>query len=220
MADRPGVWRAMLETQWKSTRGLMLFAALVMFAVPLFSLYTSVGARTDAIFIMTMQSWAVAYTLCAAGLGLLMGMQSWSQDHRLRHVYALSLPIPRWQFVLHRFTIGLLLLVLPMVTLFIGAEIVAHSSLVPQTLTAYPVALTLRFVFATLVAYAVFFSISSATARTAGYILGAVTVVFAGQILLSAIGVRLDLAGRFADLVLASPGLLAVFSGRWMLIDV
>jgi hypothetical protein len=119
-----------------------------------------------------------------------------------------------------RFSGGLALIALPVATLFVSAEIVAHSSLIPSTLHAYPVALTLRFAFAALVAYAVFFAISSATARTAGYILGAIGLAIVLNIILRAAGSRIDLLGYVSDLVLATPGLLAVFGGRWMLIDV
>jgi hypothetical protein len=137
----------------------------------------------------------------------------------LKHVYALSLPIPRWQYALTRFSAGLVLLTLPVLALLAGAEVVAHSASVPAALHAYPIALTLRFAFAALVAYAIFFAISSATPRTAGYILGAVALILVAQILVPA-GSKVNLFGYLSDALLATPGLLAVFSGRWMLIDV
>jgi hypothetical protein len=220
MSNKPSRWRALFETQWKWTRGVLLLISLTTFAIPLLSLRSSATARDDSLFITSMQAWSVGYAFAAAGVGLLIGILSWSYDHRLRHVYALSLPIERWRYALMRFTAGLTLIVLPVATLLVGAEIVAHSALVPQTLHAYPVALTLRFAFAALVAYAVFFAISSATARTAGYILAGIGLLFALQIVLDAAGSRLNLGSYFADLFLAAPGLLAVFGGRWMLVDV
>jgi len=220
MTAKPSRWRVLFETQWKWTRGVLLLMSLATFAIPLLSLRSSAGAPDDSIFISSMQAWAVGYSLAAAGLGLLIGVLSWSYDHRFRHVYALSLPIERWRYAMMRFSGGLVLVALPVATLFVSAEIVAHSSLVPTTLHAYPVGLTLRFAFAALVAYAVFFAISSATARTAGYILGAIALAFALDIVLEAAGARLQLLGHLNDLLFASPGLLAVFSGRWMLVDV
>lgn len=217
---KPTRWGALFETQWKWTRSVLLLISITTFAIPLLSLRSSAGARDDSLFITTMQGWAVSYAFAAAGVGLLIGILSWSYDHRLRHVYALSLPIERWRYALMRFTAGLTLIALPIATLFIGTEIVAHSSLIPSTLHAYPVALTLRFAFAALVAYSVFFAISAATARTAGYILASIGLVFALQIMLQAAGSRLNLPGYLADLFLAAPGLLAVFGGRWMLVDV
>jgi hypothetical protein len=149
-----------------------------------------------------------------------MAILAWSYDHRLRHVYALSLPIPRWRYVILRFCAGLLLLALPVVALFAGTETVALNSAVPNTLHAYPIAVTLRFAFATLVAYAVFFAISSATAKTAGYILGTLATVLVAQVFLGSAGSQVNVVGYLVDIVLATPGLLAVFNGRWMLIDV
>jgi hypothetical protein len=217
---RPSRWRALFETQWKWTRGVLLLIALTTFALPLLSLRSSAGAGDDSMFISSMQGWAVGYAFAAAGVGLLLGILSWSYDHRLRHVYALSLPIQRWRYALMRFTAGLTLLALPVATLFVGAEIVAHSSLVPRTLQAYPVALTLRFAFAALVAYAVFFAISAATARTAGYILASIGLMFVLDIILRAAGSHVSLPDYLADVLLVAPGLLAVFGGRWMLVDV
>jgi hypothetical protein len=216
----PTRWRVLFDTQWKWTRGVLLLISLATFAIPLLSLRSVVGARDDAAFITSMQGWAVGYAFAAAGVGLLVGILAWSYDHRLRHVYALTLPIERWRYVLMRFTAGLVLILLPVAMLLVASEIVAHSSFIPVTLHAYPVALTLRFAFAALVAYAVFFAVSSATARTAGYILAGIGFLFALQIVLQAAGSRFDLPGYFADLFLAAPGLLAVFGGRWMLIDV
>lgn len=217
---KPTRWGVLLATQWKWTRSVLLLISVTTFAIPLLSLRSSIGARDDSLFINSMQGWAVGYAFAAAGVGLLIGILSWSNDHRLRHVYALSLPIERWRYSLMRFTAGLTLITLPVLTLFVGAEIVAHSSFVPSTLHAYPVALTLRFAFATLVAYAVFFAISAGTARTAGYILATIGLMFALQIVLQAAGSRVNLTEYFADLFLAAPGLLAVFGGRWMLVDV
>lgn len=220
MSQRPSMWRAMLETQWKWSRAMLLLLAIASFALPLVSLRASFGAFTESLFIASMQAWSVGYAVIAAGLGLVMAILAWSYDHRLRHVYALSLPVARWRYVLMRFTAGLTLLGLPIVALFIGAEVVAHSSYVPKMLHAYPIALTLRFAFAALVAYAIFFAISSATAKTAGYILGALATMIVLQLLVDSTGSRANVLGYLIDAVLASPGLLAVFNGRWMLIDV
>jgi hypothetical protein len=220
MTTRPSQWSVIFDTQWKWTRGIALLAVIVAFAIPVLSVYFAAQHPDERIFIRTMQGWGVGYAIVAAGLGLIIGLIAWSQDHRLRHVYVLSLPIARWKYVLMRFTSGLVLLMLPVVALFVGAEIVAHTKWVPTTLHAYPVALTLRFAFATLVAYAVFFAIASATAKTAGYILGGLAAVAMIQFVLSVSGTELNVVQRVVDIVFAAPGLLAVFSGRWMLVDV
>ncbi|HVX40476.1 MAG TPA: hypothetical protein VHB25_12970 [Gemmatimonadaceae bacterium] len=213
-------WRVVLDTQWAWTRGVLLLGSIVAFALPLVALDMAVGAKSEVAFIGTMQAWSIGYALTAGGMGLLIAIATWSYDHRLRHVYALTLPIARWRYVLQRYTAGLALLALPTIALLAGAEIASHSSAVPTTLHAYPVALTLRFAFATLVAYSIFFGISSATARTAGYVLGAIALVIVAQTVLSAAGSSVSVIGRVSDIVFATPGVLAVFSGRWTLIDV
>lgn len=220
MSRRLSQWRVLFDAQWTWTRGVLLLGSIVAFALPLVALDTAVGAKSEIAFIGTMQAWSIGYALTAGGMGLLIAIAAWSYDHRLRHVYALTLPIARWRYVLQRYTAGLALLALPMLALLAGAEIAAHSSAVPATLHAYPIALTLRFAFATLVAYSIFFGISSATARTAGYVLGAIALVIAAQVVLSAAGAEVNVIGRVSDVVFATPGVLAVFSGRWTLIDV
>lgn len=220
MSARPTVWRAVLETQWKWTRGLAFIGVVIGFALPLLSLRTATDARTPAGFILTMQAWGVAYAITAGALGLMTAIAAWAYDHRLRHVYALALPIARWRYVLLRFSSGLTTLAFPVLAVLIASEIVAHNASIPAMLHAYPVALTLRFAFATLVAYSLFFAISSATGRTAAYFLGAIAVVVLSQILLSSASVHVNLISRAMDVVFAAPGLLAVFGGRWMLVDV
>lgn len=220
MSERPTMWRAVLESQWKWTKGLVLFGVLIGFALPLLSLRTALGALSLTTFVGIMAGWGVGYAIAAGALGLAVAMVSWGFDHRLRHVYALSLPISRWRYVLLRFVAGVVMLSLPIIAVFVASEIVAHSSYVPKELHAYPLALTLRFAFALLVAYALFFAISSGTPRTAGAILGACALVIGTEVMLGAAGYHVDLTGRLLDMVFATPGLLAVFGGRWTLIDV
>jgi len=223
---KTGRWRAVLDVEWKWTRGVILLCVLVVFALPLVSLRMAAMAAAEArrsplaIFIQMMQSWGVGYAIAAAALGLVIAILSWSYDHRLRHVYALSLPVARWRYVWYRYAAGIVVLSIPVLALLLATEIVAHSALVPHELHAYPLALTLRFAFATLVAYSLFFAISSATPRTAGYVLGAIAVIVVAQVVLISANTNIDLTSRAVDIVFATPGLLAVFGGRWTLVDV
>lgn len=226
MSERPSMWRVVLETQWKWTRGVALLALLLAFALPLMSLRTAVLAQQSAFtnpigaFLTTMSSWGIGYAIGAAGLGLMTAVLCWGFDHRLRHVYTLSLPLPRWQFVLLRFAAGVIMLAIPVIGVLISAEIASHSAYIPQGLHAYPLALTTRFAFASLVAFAIFFAISAATPRTAGYILGSIALILIAQVLLISANIGVNIAARAAQMVFAAPGLLAVFGGRWSLIDV
>ena len=84
----------------------------------------------------------------------------------------------------------------------------------------YPASLALRFALAVLVAYAMFFAVSAGTARTAGIILGVIGAIIAVQIVASVANVEIDLLGKLQAGILNWPGPLAVFAGRWMLVDV
>jgi hypothetical protein len=66
----------------------------------------------------------------------------------------------------------------------------------------------------------VFFAVSAGTARTAGNSLGVIGAVLLVHIIAGAANVDLDLLGRLQAVVLNWPGPLAIFTGRWMLIDV
>jgi hypothetical protein len=213
------MFRAILRTQWKATRTLVLLAALIAFGLPLVSLRGARGARDATEFIGAMQSWAGGYALLAAGLGLLVAMAAWQPDHAGRHVYALALPVSRAKYTLLRMGAGALFLLPAVIALLVGALIVTVSD-VPTGLHAYPFALTLRFALAAAVAYAIFFAIASATPQTAGVILGAVAAVLFTQYLLSVMGSGQDILSPIANFIFVRPGVLSIFTGRWALIDV
>jgi hypothetical protein len=208
-----------VRTQWKWTRTLVLLATVAGFAVPLASLQSASSNSSPRGFVLTMQSFGVAYALLAAGVGLAVALAAWTHDQRGRHIYALSLPVSRARYVLMRLGAGAIFLAPPTVAVLIGALVVSLFGSLPAGLHAYPVALTLRFAFAALVAFAVFFAIGSSTQRTAGIVLGVFAALLLTQYVFSLVGVRYNLLSRVADLLFTAPGLLSVFSGRWTLVD-
>lgn len=217
------MFRAILFQQWRWTRLVVVFGTLAAFAVPLFSVRGAAAIMdhgTAAGFLGGIQSWGVAYPTLAGALGVLMAVTLWAPDHRGRHVYALALPLPRWRYVILRYFAGLTLLAAPVSGLALGALLASATVSLPAGLHPYPVALTLRFTLAVLVAFTLFFSVSAGTARTAGAILGAVAALVVVQILLSAAGSSTDILMPVLNGVLSSPGPFAIFTGRWMLIDV
>ena len=213
------MFRAILRTQWKGSRTLVLLATLVGFALPLVSLRSALGALNPMQFIDAMQEWAGGYAILSAGLGLLVAMAAWQPDHAGRHVYAMTLPVSRTRYTFMRMGAGALFLLLPILALLIGALIVSASD-VPAGLHAYPLALTMRFALATAVAYSIFFAIASATPQTAGVILGAIAAVLFAQYLMSILGTGQDILSPIADFIFVRPGVLSIFTGRWMLVDV
>lgn len=215
------MFNAILKTQWNATRVMVLLTAILAFAVPLASLQDALGALSPQAFVETMQKWGGAYAVLAALTGLFVGMAAWRPDQTGRHVYALSLPISRARYVMFRFAAGGVFIAPSVVALLVGALLVTWSGAVPESLRGYPFALALRFAFAAAVAYSMFFAIAASTSRTAGLILAAMAGVVFGQYLVNVIGsTEYDILGPITNFIFLKPGILSVFSGRWMLVDV
>ena len=217
------MFRAILATQWKWSRGLLLALTCTAFALPFLSLRAAAAplAQLDAGMLLSiMESFGAFYAVAAATIGLMIAMIAWSADHSGRHVYALSLPIARWKYVAMRFGAGALTIAPPVIALWIGASVALMVTSIPTGLTTHPLALAIRFALAALVAYAVFFAISSGTRRTAGIILGVVLGALAVQVVGELFGLRMAAATALFDMLTNWSGMLGVFNGRWMLIDV
>src|SRR2546425_4372288 len=169
------MFRVMLYSQWKWTRLIVALGSVAAFALPIVSVQGA--ARADAgplqagELLHAVQSWGTLYPVLAAALGLLVAIATWAPDHRGRHVHALSLPLPRWRYVLLRFGAGAALLAPPIVAVVAGALLATWSATIPAGLQGYPLALGIRFALAVLVAYAVFFAVSAGLARTPGSVL-------------------------------------------------
>lgn len=218
------MFRQILLTQWKWARLLVLAAAVGAFAIPLASVQSLGGDMTGWVdgqsVLRTMRSYGGLYALLAGGLGVFLAISTWSLDHRTRHVYALSLPVERWRFALMRFGGGALLILIPALALWISALVSTASVDIPPGLEAFPTSIAIRFAFAALVSFAIFFACAAGTVRTAGWVLGGLTVV----VLMLVFAEPLHLPAMFQDvferIVFTWPGMLEVFTGRWMLIDV
>lgn len=217
------MFRVILYTQWKTVRLPLLPAALASFALPILSVRAAGGdpSLVDPVGLLASQAtWSIWFPVLAAAVGLLIATMAWMSDHRGGHVYALSLPLPRWKFVLLRFGAGLALLAAPAVAFWVGSLLAAGLASIPIGLQAYPNALALRFAIASLVAFAVFFAISAGTTRTAAYVLAGVSLLVTTHVLLWAGGAEINLLERAMFWLAQGPGPLAVFSGEWMLINV
>jgi hypothetical protein len=214
------MFRMILKTQWKWARIAVLAGVVGAFAVPMFSFASARDAVSPRAFIDAMQGWGAAYGFLAGVLGLLVAMSAWSSDYRGRHVYALSLPIERWRYVLLRFGAGVVCLIPPVIALGVSAVLVTSTHALPDGMHGYPVALTIRFALAALVAFALFFAASSATSRAAAAVLGLIAVLVVAEILTDSAGLDVGILDHVGRFVFVSPGLLSVFTGRWMLIDV
>lgn len=218
------MFRAILYSQWKWSRLIVALGTIAGFALPIVSLQGAARADRSPLdaeqLLHAVQGWGTLYPVLAAALGLLVAVASWAPDHRGRHVHALTLPLPRWRYVLLRFAAGTTMLAAPIVGVCAGALLATAAATLPPGLQGYPFALTLRFTLAVLVAYALFFAVSAGTARTAGFILSAIALLAAVQIIARVANPDWDIAGHLQVTLVNWPGPLAVFTGRWMLIDV
>jgi len=217
------MFRAILYQQWKWTRLIVALGTVAAFAIPLFSLRSSSTAmdhKMAAQFLADVQSWGVLYPTLAGALGVLLAIALWAPDHRGRHVYSLTLPLPRWRYVCLRYLAGLTLLAAPVLAVALGAGLASLTASLPTGLHAYPVGLAIRFALAAVVAFTLFFAVSSGTARTAGAILGAIAALVVLQVLISASGSETNILMPVLNALLVAPGPFAIFTGRWMLVDV
>src|SRR2546423_922532 len=142
------MFRAMLYTQWKCSRLIVVLGSVAGFALPIISVQRAARADSSPLqapeLLHAVQSWGVLYPVLAATLGLLVAIASWTPDHRGRHVYALVLPVPRWRYVRPRFGAGARPLAAPTPGVLVGALLAPVSAAIPGGLQGYPVALEAR----------------------------------------------------------------------------
>jgi hypothetical protein len=221
------MYRQVLKAQWLAARLPVVLLALLGFVLPLL-IVTYGGSLADAPTERVAQ-WLFAAQRIGAlipGLallvGLLLGIGAWAPDHAGKHVYALSLPLPRSMYVLLRFAAGATLLAAPVVALGVGSIIAVASVQLPSGIHAYPLQLTARFALASLVCYAIFFAISIATKRAALAVLGVICGVMLADVLVSSLNLEagVSVTGWLFNLVTGWPGPLAILMGRWALFDV
>ena len=96
------MFRVILMAQWKWTRLLLLPAVVVGFALPILSVQHLESSNASWNVIREAAAWSVWFAALAGALGLLVATSAWLSDHRGGHVYALSLPVKRWRYVLLR----------------------------------------------------------------------------------------------------------------------
>ncbi len=218
------MFNAILFTQWRWSKLVLLGVYVSVFALPILSV-RSISFFRDSpwlatIWIGSIANWGLWYAALAAVLGLTMATTAWVSDHRGGHVYALSLPIERWRYVLLRYSAGVVLIVPAIVFLWAGGLMAVGMVELPLGLKSYATALALRFGFASLVAFSIFFAISTTTAKTAGVILATIGGLIVTAVLLSAANISVGWLETVFERVLLWPGPLEIFTGRWMLIDV
>lgn len=225
------MFRQMLWLHWHAGRWGILPMALAAFALPLISIQAFSGGTMDAFqasfLLETQMPLLPLYPLLAGFTGAVLASSAWGWDHTGSHVYAMSLPLPRWRYALAKLGTGGTLALIPVAAFLVGSVLATAVAAIPAGLAAYPLLLSWRFLLAVLFAYALVFALTAGSPRTAAIALG----TFVGVLLLGDLAVSLlaravpALEGfQFVEAVVQSlidwPGPFQVFTGNWMLIDV
>ncbi len=220
------MFAAICRIQWKaSALGVALLATLA-FIIPLLTVQQagfSAGDRRGWDLIVMLSAVETAGTLfpiLAVILGLTLSVGAWSADHQAEHVYALTLPVPRWHYVLLRFGAGLLLIAPVVAAVGLGCAVALGSFDLPAGLRSYGGAITLRFALAAAVSYAATFALAAGTKRTTAAVVGVLTAVIVLALVLEAFGVSTAVAEGIMNAIFTRPGPFEVLVGPWSLIGV
>lgn len=214
---------AILRNQWRESRLAVYLLAGVAFAAPFLSLR---GARADTDpwaawnLLGAAARWSAVYPVLALAAALALAVSSWWPDHRMKHVYALTLPVARSRYLSIRFLAGLALLLAVGAVLCLGGLLATEGLSLPPMLHAYPVGLASRFCLAGLSAYTLLFALSGLTRRMARLIAAACCVLVIVTVAAGLLGLGWNPVATVVDALIGPYSPLAVFRARWMLIDV
>ncbi len=228
------MYKPMLFLHWKQVRLALVPFIIAAFGLPLMLIDgfgTPAGMTATTMeayrFVNGYQEWLALFPALAVGIGVTMALSAWNWDHQYKHVYALSLPLTRWEYTISKMVAGAQLALIPAVALWLGAHVAAASITLPAGLNAYPNQLAIRFGLAVLLSYAGFFALASGTVKTTIWLVTAVvSFVVIGNMANGFLGTyypwfaQTNLVEQTMLWMLEAPGPFEVFSGSWSLIDV
>lgn len=220
------MFAAICRIQWKASATAVALLAALGFIVPLLTVQQagfSAGDRRGwdlIVMLSTVESAGTLFPVLAVILGLALAVGAWSADHQADHVYALTLPVPRWHYVLLRFGAGLVLIVPVTAAVGAGCAVALASLDLPEGLRGYGGAITLRFTLAAVVSYAATFVLAAGTKRTVAGVLAVVVLLIALGLTLGTFGVSPALIEQALNSLFRRPGPFEVLMGPWALIGV
>lgn len=226
--------RQILSLHWYASRWLLLPFVLAAFGLPILAVQGLGGDTADYGYraldlVRASQALLPVFPALALSVGAVLALTAWSWDHRGEHVYALSLPVARWEYALLKLGAGMVLLAIPVAAFLVGSLLATTWIDLPEGLTAYPLEVSARFGLSALVMYAFLFAMAAGSNRTVIILLS--TLV--GVLILGELGIGLAsdvlampwLEGRgftetLFDHLTGWPGPFQVILGDWALIDV
>lgn len=219
----------MLWMHWRTVRFGLLPLALAAFGLPLLVVQqvgVSEPVQGAAYVLSAAEAFLPLFPGLAATVGFTLALTAWSWDHKLGHVYALSLPISRARYALLKFGAGAVLVLVPVACFVLGGLIATAAIQLPDGLRAQPLELGARFLFASLLLYSLAFAMAAGTMRATI----AVLCVAIGTPVLWTVGLellgsshplvqRLPLVSEAFEQLVVGFGPFRVLMGNWMLID-
>jgi hypothetical protein len=228
------MYQPMIFIHWKQARLLLIPFIVAAFGLPLM-VVQGLGSGPDggAIslsafqIVSGVQLWLPVFPLLAVSTGAVLALTAWNWDHQLNHVYALTLPLARWEYVMRKMSSGALLILLPAAAMWGGALLASAAVTLPPGLQTYPNQLALRFLLAVLLSYSMFFAFASGTIKTTVWIVSGVIVFFlvsdvvsSGLALVMPYFQDVNVGTEVAGWLFRIGGPFEVFTGNWSLIDV
>ena len=220
------MFRAVLSTQWKWTRPAILLAVLVAGYIPVAALRAMPYKTEDSYYIPALYRDIAAastyYQWLALFVAVIVAISAWQADGHRQHVYALSLPVPRWQFVLLRFGAGAALLGVVATAVGLFGGIAAAIAPLPPMLHAYPVGLAVRFWLGTLIPFGLIFALLVSSPKRVRLVVAGVVTIIVVDWALAAMGMieKPVVLGTIFDAMYSGRGPLSAFLSKWMLVDV
>ena len=213
-----------LYAQWKWSRLTILPCVFACFAIPILSVRVWSSANADVwgpgLLLGRMDDWQPWYPMLSATVGIVVAITAWLYDHNGKHVYALSLPLPRWYYALLKLGAGAVLLTPAIIAVLAGGLVATTFASIPDGLNAYPMALTIRFAITAAVVFSCVFAMAAGTNRTAGIVIGIFSALILVELVLVSFGISESFIEVVFEYLFIPPGPLSVFAGPWMLIGV
>lgn len=213
--------RTVVWLQWKSARPWIVASVVAVIALPIASAGLAWPSDPDllAFFLAKLDLWSWLYPTLAVVLGVAFAVLTWQADRQGDFVYALSLPLPRWRYVLLRYgaTAGWVAAVAA--ALWLAAFGVTSLIAIPETLSVHPHQLAAKFFLATLAVFTAAFAIGAMPERTRRIGIRIALAVVAVELAMVLLGQEFRFLTPLVRALAGRTGPFAALGGRWMLID-